>query len=247
MASLALASIQRQGYVGHSILLSNGAGDYFGLRGLSVDVVHAETEQLPPPALGIAAKEYKFRLAEYLDLTGIDEVIYLDCDCLVIGDLTRLTRSDTDLTCAVESWGRISNAPFNAHLTDEEMAALTHPPINSGLFRAKADNFVELMRRWQEIYESPRLRASGFIDQPSWVRLALDLGERADFWPAGGLVRYPLAENLDELAIDEAVVLHYCGGSAEARLRGMEADFARLFVSYGGKETPVPAEVSTAG
>lgn len=229
MARLLILSLRESGYEGEILVVTNQLEGLFRHGRYNVREVFVDTDDLPAQALGVAAKEWKFRIAPLINNTEYDQIFYIDCDCLALGNPVIRLASEKEVSCAVESWGKISDDPFRAYLTEQEMETLKSSPINSGIFRMSASALPRLLKRWEEIYVSPRVRPSICVDQPAWVRLILDEGDKAERWKASDLIRYPLAEPMHVNAYKHAVLLHYCGMQGEERLDHMIADYLRLF------------------
>jgi hypothetical protein len=229
MARLLALSLRGSGYEEEILVLTNRSSGVFRHGRYGVREIIVETGGLEPAAIGVAAKEHKFRMAPWIDTSEYDQIFYIDCDCLALSNPADRLSSEKEISCAAESWGRITDNPFNSYLTDQEMSTLQLPPINSGVLRIKATSFARLMGKWEDIYTSPRLRQGGFVDQPSWVRLVLDEGEAVEHWKPGQLIRYPLAEAMHVNAYKHAVILHYCGLHGQERLDHMISDYIRLY------------------
>jgi hypothetical protein len=117
---------------------------------------------------------WKFRVRDQLDLSGMDKVLFLDCDCLALRSINHLMTGSWDIYTAPEP-GRIIEFPFNGYLTDSEMTKLQNTPgLNAGVIGVRADRFVEVMAEWERINSRLQLRPWHGRDQHAWNRLILD-------------------------------------------------------------------------
>lgn len=232
MARLLILSLRRSGCDYDIVVFTNNSNGIFRNGKYNLTEVYCDTKGLSDRQITTQAKCLKFSANEFIHGEKYDHIVYLDCDCLIINDINKLLESDKMITSSVESWGKISDNPFRAYLSDTEMTELQHPPINSGVFRISGKFFNEIAMEWKRIYHSTRIRTSGCEDQPSWVRVFLDKGDQADYWEISKFVRYPLAERIHQAkARDNAIVLHYLGLPASDRLTYMIADYFRIYES----------------
>lgn len=226
MARILFLSAKKSGFEGDVVVFSNHEEGLFALGRYDLENIVVDTGALCGGDLSVLAKTFKFRARDYLDSSQYDKVLYVDCDCLIKGDVRSLV-NEFDIQYASESWTNIGEDAFRSYLTEEEMDSGIEG-INSGTWMLNSREFSSVMERWEGIYVSPRIRSSRCVDQPSWVRLVLDADSSAAGWTTYEKIRYPVEEQLSCKDYDNAVILHYCGLQKVDRLRWMVADFIRF-------------------
>lgn len=172
---------------------------------------HPDVEEQGLQAYGASSfKEItglKYRVRDQLDVTGINKVLFLDCDCLALRSINHLMAGSWDIYAAPEP-GCIVEVPFNGHLTDEEMNCLLGKNgINSGVIGIRAALFHEIMADWERLDAKEQIRHSHHYDQHSWNRLLLDTRHRQRHF-AHGEVQFPFLHRAVWADYHQAALVH---------------------------------------
>jgi hypothetical protein len=249
LGRMLVSSLLRTFFTGDIVVFRNGENPLFLVERKGLEEVQVETT----PILGHEGAEeawrWKYRVAEQLDVTGYDKVMFLDADCLALRNIDHLLEGDWDIAYQTQRGERGDGAMFNGFLTDAEMArAAAQDGVNSGSFAVRAELFHEVIREWQRIDEGEMVRPeSGFRDQASWNALLLREQEGKGFrlkdsgedkaprhplkiapFPAGE-IQFPLYLDPRFLSYSQAALTHNCGGNTLQKIEFTFGLYMRTF------------------
>jgi hypothetical protein len=215
MARLLVTSLLRTGWAGKIVVFRNGDGDPVLPEGH--DAVEERRIESAPESAWSETMAWKYRVREQLDLTGMDKVLFLDCDCLVLRSINHLMMGSWDIYTAPEP-GRLTEFAFNGYLTDAEMEKLKEAPgLNAGVIGVRADHFVAVMAEWERINARIQLRPWYGRDQHAWNRLILDTPLRHRCMAAGE-VQFPFLHRAFYPDYRRAALVHAADRSPEEKL-----------------------------
>jgi hypothetical protein len=243
-----VSSLLRTFFTGDIVVFRNGENPLFLVERKGLEEVHLETL----PILGHEGAEeawrWKYRVAEQLDVTGYDKVLFLDADCLALRNIDHLLEGDWDIAYQTQRGERGNGFMFNGFLTDPEMErAAGQDGVNSGSFAVRAEIFHEVVREWQRIDEGEMTRPeSGFRDQASWNALLLRRGvfsfQNSVFSGGSGVatpwrvvpfpegeIQFPLYLDPRFLSYSEAALTHNCGGNTLQKIEFTFGLYMRTF------------------
>jgi hypothetical protein len=248
LGKMLVSSLLRTFFTGDIVVFRNVENPLFMVERKGLEEVHLETL----PILGREGAEeawrWKYRVAEQLDVTAYDKVMFLDADCLALRNIDHLLQGDWDIAYQTQRGEQGDGTMFNGFLTDKEMViAAGLDGVNSGSFAVRAEIFHEVVREWQRIDEGEIVRPeSGFRDQASWNALLLRRGVfslqdpgfsdgygessawRAVHFPAGE-IQFPLYLDPLFLSYSQAALTHNCGGNALQKIEFTFGLYMRTF------------------
>lgn len=237
LAKMLISSLLRTYFHGTIIVFRNSEVPLFLVERKGLEEVWLDIPQLEGEARAEDAWCWKYRVAEMIDTTGYDKVMFLDADTLALRNVDHLLQGDWDIRYQPER-GRFGNQfSFNAYLTDKEMLrAATRTGVNSGSFAVRAELYHEVMREWQRIDEGKRRRDSGYWDQASWNRLLmLRTSARrskhkwlAEPFPSGEIM-FPMYLDLDYRNYSLAAITHNCGTDTLGKIQFTFGLYMRTF------------------
>lgn len=221
-AHMLVCSLLRTGFAGNIKIIHNGETEIFshprrGVEEIGVDYPEGE----------FGCYYAKFLARKFLPAEGYDWVLFLDCDVLVTSSLDGWFQSERSILYATEPTLPIQSAQFNGYLTDDEMAGLNCPGINSGTFLIRAAIFSDVMEQWEHLAEMPLLRPRFGKDQLSWNRLILDTPHSAGEFTGPEITMF--YSQRDFLSLLRTPVIHFCGLSSAEKTVLMRALFLTCF------------------
>ncbi|RYD70272.1 MAG: glycosyltransferase family 25 protein, partial [Verrucomicrobiaceae bacterium] len=169
-ARMMVASLKRSGFGGDIKIIHNGETEIFDHPNPAVEEIRIDA-----PASTTACCQLKYKAHELFSVEGYDWVLFLDTDFIVSTSLDRWFCGPEIIRYATEPAFMIQESQFSALLTDDEMETLSRPGVNAGIFVVKAENFHEVMERWERI-EAEGSSSRDIHDQHAWNRLLLDTG-----------------------------------------------------------------------
>ncbi len=164
------------------------------------------------------------RIPHFIDVENYENILYLDCDVLVIKEVAHIFDCGDYFRYSRE-FQPMSAPMFNSCLTEAElMKARWVRGINSGIFCAPGHSFAECMNKWNEEIDSC---PGGFgYDQPALNALVLRARIRSRALPAFS-VAYPVLPDFAASYRPQTIFLHYCG-SRQKKFDRMERHFEEL-------------------
>jgi hypothetical protein len=213
MARLLVTSLIRTGWHGRIVVFRNG--DTAVLPGGHPQVEEQLLPQMGPFAVWDSV-QWKYRVRDRLDLTGIGKVLFLDCDVIALRSINHLMLGAWDIYTTPEP-SRIVEYPFNGYLTEEEMVALSgEPGLNAGTFAIRASRFLAVMEEWERLDAIEPIRRWIATDQHSWNRLVLDTPLRHRHFGQGE-VQFPFIRPASFLDYRSAALVHAADQSPEQK------------------------------
>ena len=174
--------------------------------------------------------EAKFEIAGLIDAERCDKILYVDADCLALGNIDHLFDFEEDVRYTEEPGMPLTKEQFNAYLTKEEMA-LPRQGSNSGIWIVRAGRFAEAMAEWKRIHATKPRRARHFADQPAWNKLLLGGKFTATPFQRKDVV-FPACFDFVWHDWRRAPLCHFCGSmDAAMKLEFMFGAYAMRF--YG--------------
>jgi Lipopolysaccharide biosynthesis proteins, LPS:glycosyltransferases len=154
-----------------------------------------------------AATYYKILVPELLRRYAIDKVLYLDCDVIVLGDLTPIWQED------LRDYALAAIEDIGGQCRKKELAIpLSHPYFNAGVLLFN-------LRKWREERLTDRVLAYAamhgerllFHDQDALN--AVLHGEWLELPPEWNLQSNMLTANQRKVGLRRPIVVHYTGAS----------------------------------
>lgn len=197
LGKMLVSSLLRTFFSGEILVFRNSPTPLFLVQRKGLDEIFLETPEMYGQSRAEFAWCWKYRVAELIDTSRYDKIMFLDADTLALRNVDHLLEGDWDVRYQPERVRSADAKCFNAFFTDSELVlAANRAGINSGTLAIKADIFYEVMAKWQEIDESETLRDSGSRDQASWNALLLrnDLSQSAGDKPYWRAQSFPDSE-----------------------------------------------------
>jgi len=155
----------------------------------------------------------KYRVAPFLDVSDYDVVLYLDCDCLVLRDISYLFSGDLwHLMYQPESQQRGYLPQFHSSSTSPGEPLIRG--ANSGTCAFRASEYHRLANRWQELAEQNGFETFCF-EQVAWNSLVREEYHLAQCFEASA-VMFPLAHDPCYLDYCDATILHFVGDNVSS-------------------------------
>jgi hypothetical protein len=178
LGKLLVSSLLRTYFTGDIVVFRNSPEPLFLVERKGLEEVYVKTPQISGQAGAEDAWRWKYKVAEQLDVSEYDKILFLDADCLALRNVDHLLEGDWDIRYQPER-GRMANGQtFHGYFTNEELPlAATRLGINSGTFAIKAALFHEVMQEWEKIDSQRMVRGSCCRDQASWNALLLRRGQ----------------------------------------------------------------------
>jgi hypothetical protein len=170
----------------------------------------------------------KYKAFHFLNPEAYEKIMFVDSDCLFLRNPDSLFSLDADIAYTEEEHHDITYEWHFAYLTDEEMATLKRPAINSGCWWVRSEHFPAVMTEWRRINRRPPLRPRRCSDQSAWVRLVLDTNLRTQPFPAKA-IGFPHSQKKTMLEHEAATVLHFTMTDAAHRLASMYGFYMKRF------------------
>ncbi len=237
LAKMLVSSLLRTFFHGTVIVFRNSEVPLFLVERKGLEEVWLDIPQLAGDVRAEDAWCWKYRVAEFIDPTGYDKVMFLDADCLALRNVDHLLAGDWDIRYQPERGRAATGNCYTAYSTAKELAAAaTRTGVNSGSWAVRAEIYHEVMREWQRIDEGKRYRKTGFWDQASWNRLLqLHTSTRrsktkwlAEPFPEGE-VMFPMYLDLDYRNYSKAAITHNCGGNTLVKIEFTFGLYMRTF------------------
>jgi hypothetical protein len=179
MAKFLVLSLLRTRFPGEIVVFKNTREPLFLVPRAGVREVFIEPEPPGDEDFWDYAQAWKFRVAQHLDVSGCDKVLFLDADCMALRSIAELLAGDWDLAFYPEPGSWAGMEWFNCFISEEEAAAgLTAQGVNGGVLAVRAELYHEVMARWEAIHFGPAPRKKFFTDQAALTRLVLDTALR---------------------------------------------------------------------
>lgn len=232
-----VSSLLRTYFNGDIVVFRNSEAPLFLVERKGLIEVEVGAPQLPGEEGAVASWCWKYRVAEMLDTGGYDKVMFLDADCLALRNVDHLLEGDWDIRFQPERGTSAAGSYYNAFLTDREMkVAQAVTGVNSGSWAVRAAVYHEVMKEWQRIDESRRVRPSGFWDQASWNALLMRESSNrrsktkwlADPFPTGE-IQFPMYLDLDYRDYSKAAIAHNCGTGTLGKIEFTFGLYMRTF------------------
>jgi hypothetical protein len=237
LARMLASSLLRTHFSGDMVIFRNSEHPLFQVERRGLQEVFLDVPQLTGEALAEDAWCWKYRVAEMIDPTGYDKIMFLDADCLALRNIDHLLEGDWDIRYQPERGKVATGGYYSAFYTDAELAAAsTRIGVNSGSWAVRAEVFHDVMRAWQKIDTSPRQRLTGFWDQASWNTLLMrHTAEKrtkkrweAQPFPTGE-IQFPMYLDLDYRDYSHAAITHNCGINALGKAQFTFGLYMRTF------------------
>jgi hypothetical protein len=222
------SSLLRTWFSGDVVIFRNTPEPLFAVERAGLSEVFIETPDFQALADQQEAWRYKFRVREYLDVSGYDKVLFLDADCLALRNLDHLLEGDWDIRWYPES-RKLTDSVFNCFLTDEEIHRWRdRPGANSGTLAVRAEVFHDVMAEWERIDLGPTTRTRFCSDQGSWNRLLLDTKLRTKRFERGE-IQFPLCLHPSFHDWKKAALVHAIGGTLREKMRFLWGLYMQTF------------------
>ena len=214
MTSWCVESLRRWGQFDGDVVVLTDAASAELLEGLRAhaEVVVVDEALLWSPDHGRGRGERfqmaRLNVAEAIDLTRYETVMYLDVDILAIRDVRLLFEEVTEFRYARE-FVPMSAPAYSASLTDEELGeARWRRAINSGTYVAPANELESCLRTWHDTLN--RAPDGDAYDQPALN--AVILREEFASAPLAAMsVGFPIMANFVDHYSASTILLHYAG------------------------------------
>ena len=229
MAKMLVSSIFRAGYSDDVLILTNFPHRVFEHGRRNLREMSFDTSKVDAAALGAEAQRFKFGARKFIQAAKYEKIMFVDCDCLCMGNPDDLFAGEEDIAYALETFTTMNGHANNAYLSKKEMRKTTTPGVNSGTWWVRAKHFKEVMAEWERIDSTASLREKICGDQPAWVRFLLDTPLRKRKFVFDKDVKYPLWEKRTARDGDDCVFQHYCGERAVSKLTHIYAAYIRRF------------------
>lgn len=155
-----VSSLLRTYFNGDIVVFRNSEAPLFLVERKGLHEVWLDAPQLTGTAGAEDAWCWKYRVAELLDVTGYDKVMFLDADCLALRNVDHLLEGDWDIRFLAEHGTTATGGYYSAFMTDKERAAAAaRVGVNSGAFAVRAGIYHDVMKAWRQIDEGKRHRA----------------------------------------------------------------------------------------
>ena len=215
MAKMLVSSCLRTKFPGDIIVFKNFSSPLFVLGRAHLTEICIDTEMYSGAERTLAASCFKYLASNFINLEKYERILFLDCDCLVLGDLSEAF-ADVNSLLFSEERSRITQSQFSNLLSEEEMKTLKRNGVNSGVWLIDADKLNFLAGKWEN---SDKFRQNNskqhliddqVTDQPAFNRCVID-------WPysgspfSEGFVQYPGMSDGCFSRWPTAKVLHFCG------------------------------------
>jgi hypothetical protein len=240
LARLLVTSLLRTNWMGKIVIFRNGEHP---ILPEGHDAVEEQVIKIDPATAWTEIMAWKYRVHDYLDLTNVGKVLFLDCDCIALRSINHLMMGAWDIFTAPEP-GRITEFPFNGYLTDSEMISLQHAPgLNAGVFAIRASRFVEVMTEWERIDSGAQIRPWHGRDQHAWNRLILNNAWRHRHF-ARGEVQFPYLHRSVYPDYRLASLIHAANRSPVEKLRFLFGMWMDAFGHERFEECTAPPAVT---
>ena len=190
LAKMLVSSLARTFFTGDVMVFRNSAAPLFLVERKGVEEFYIETPPLRGKERAEMAWGWKYRVADLIDPTAYDKILFLDADCLALRNIDELLEGNWDIRYQPERQHLMNGDSFNAFFTDDEMErAGRREGANSGTLAVRGSVYHDVMREWGRLDALTPLRGKGFHDQASWNKLLINCaeveGDREAF-PGGG-------------------------------------------------------------
>ncbi len=179
--------------------------------------------------------EGKFRVAGLIEAERYGKIMYIDADCLALGNVDHLFDFEEDIRYTAEPGMPLTKEQFNAYLTDKEMA-LPRDGSNSGAWIVRAERYAETMAGWARLHGSKPKRTRHFADQPAWNKLLLSGAFSSSPFPREEVV-FPACFDFQWHHWRRAPLCHFCG-SMDAAMK-LEFMFGAYAMRFFGDAAPL--------
>ncbi len=228
MARMLVGSLRACGYAGDILVLTRADVPCMVSRRPGVVERALQTADPDVPCrAGRGATRWKVRARRLIDAAAYRRVLYLDCDCLVVGELGPLLDGVWRLGYQPEYGARVGEPHFNGYLDDDELTT-DRWGANAGTFAIAGADFDRRLEAWERLLPTPprRPQATEGSDQDAWNRIVLDDPEAHAF--PEGMIRLPNVERRPPPAGVAPRVIHFAGSDPARRLRDMRAHYLAL-------------------
>jgi hypothetical protein len=228
LVKMLASSLLRTRFSGDIVVFRNFATPLFHVERVGLEEVEIETPDYVTIADQQEAWRYKFRVRDYLDVSGYDKVLFLDADCLALKNIDHLLAGDWDIGWYPET-RMVTDRVFNCFLTDAELRTLGRKPgANSGTLAVRGEHYEAVMAEWERLDLGPTTRERFCSDQASWNRLLLDTKLRTHAFPQEE-VQFPLALHPSYHAWKNASLIHAIGGTTREKMRFLYGLYMQTF------------------
>lgn len=237
LAKMLVSSLLRTYFNGTIVVFRNSEAPLFLVERKGLEEVWMDVPQLSGTAGAEDAWCWKYRVAELIDTTGYDKVMFLDADTLALRNVDHLLEGDWDIRYQPERDKPANGYYYSAYLTEKQLAlAAGRIGVNSGSFAVRAEIYHEVMREWQRIDEGKRYRQTGFWDQASWNALLMrrTAPRRSKTkWQAEPFpereIQFPMYLDLDYRSYSKAAITHNCGTDTLGKIEFTFGLYMRTF------------------
>jgi hypothetical protein len=238
LAKMLVSSLLRTYFNGTVVVFRNSEVPLFLVERKGLEEVWIDVPQDAGQAGAEAAWSWKYRVAEMIDTTGYDKVMFLDADTLALRNVDHLLEGDWDIRFQPERGLMANGNDYNASFTERELALVaTRSAVNSGSIAVRAEIFHEVMREWRRIDEGKRYRQTGFWDQASWNALLLrhtsTTRRSKTKWLAQPFpereIQFPMYLDPNYRSYSKAAVTHNCGMNTLGKIEFTFGLYMRTF------------------
>jgi len=212
LAKMLASSLLKTYFSGDILIFRNTEAPLFLVERKGLEEIYIETEPLHGTLAAQHSWTWKYRVAELIDPSGYDKVLFVDCDSLALRNIDYLLEGNWDIAYKPETGLPISSPQFNCFLTAEEMDSLWCDGVNSGTIAVRGSKFHEVMREWERIDTSEPPRPRVCSDQASWNRLILDTPLKIRTFPLNSVL-FPMYLNPHFPEYSQAALVHNLGGN----------------------------------
>lgn len=238
LTKMLVSSLLRTYFNGTIVVFRNSEVPLFLVERKGLEEVWLDVPQASGQDGAEAAWSWKYRVAEMIDTTGYDKVLFLDADTLALRNVDHLLEGDWDIRFQPERHHKADGNDYNASFTERELVlAETRPAVNSGTIAVRAEIFHEVMRAWKGIDEGKRHRQTGFWDQASWNALLLrhtsTTRRSKTKWLAQPFpeheIQFPMYIDPDYRSYSRAAITHNCGMNTLGKIEFTFGLYMRTF------------------
>lgn len=222
LAKMLGSSVVRTGFSGDMAIFRNTEAPIFAAGRPGIEEVLLPTPPLEGSPLADHARSWKPHVTGFIEPDNYAWIVFLDADCLCLRNIDHLlSERQGDILYQPDRRRRITEAPFHAYLTEEEMtAAAPRQGISSGTWAVRGHCFAAVMEAFAGIMQRPPQRGSHWLEQGAWNRLILDAA--AHGWRAEAFepheIQFPLSADPDWNLYRDAAIVHASGPSVMDRI-----------------------------
>lgn len=233
LAKMLVSSLLRTRFSGEILVFHTTPYPLFMVARAGVREVRVPLPRRLPKDYGFVhlAQSFKHEIADQIDPTAYEKVMFIDCDSVVLRNIDHLLTGEWDLAVCAEQSRTIQEFARD-FLREGERESLTGPGYNSGTFAVSAGLFREFLERWRAVENGPPRSPVELREQQAFNRVALDWKRVIKEWTPLDIA-LPFCstgqENHD-IYCKSAIVHAASGAPVDTKLRFLFGLFASTFL-----------------